>query len=230
MIDSASVLGLITARGGSKAVPGKNLRPLAGRPLLAWSIAAAKASRLVDRLILSSDDAKIIAAAREAGCEVPFVRPAELASDSARSVDVAKHAIRALDGGYEYVALIQPTSPFVTGADIDGTIRRCHERGANSCVTVRPVEENPAWMYRIMDAGVLVPLLPGPRPSQRQGLAPAHILNGAVFVARCSWLLERNDFLDEATVAFEMPPERSIDIDILDDFALAEAALAARRV
>src|SRR3954453_11622712 len=105
MIDGKSVLGLIPARGGSKGVPNKNIRALAGRPLIAWTIEAAKASRYIDRTILSSDDAAIIAVAEQHGCEAPFVRPSELATDEADSMAVVHHALRTLPVRYDYVVL-----------------------------------------------------------------------------------------------------------------------------
>ena len=185
MSGASSVLGLITARGGSKAVPGKNLRPLAGKPLIAWAIKAALASNRIDRLILSSDDSRIIAAAQALGCEVPFVRPKELATETARSIDVVHHAVAALHETYEFVAMIQPTSPFVAPEDIDGCIERCEATGAPACVTVTLAEKHPAWMYSLSPALELVPIAnQGARPSRRQDLLPVYALNGAVFAAR----------------------------------------------
>jgi CMP-N,N'-diacetyllegionaminic acid synthase len=229
MIDGKSVLGLITARGGSKSVPRKNVRPLGGKPLIAWSIAAARASRLIDRLILSSDDAEIIATARSYGCEAPFVRPPELATDTARSIDVARHAIGAIETKFDYLALIQPTSPFVSSDDIDGCVRRCIDGKATSCASVRVAAEHPHWMYHLSDRGTLVPVMQGPRPTRRQGAPVVHVLNGAVFVARCDWLLEHADFIDQDTLGYEMSADASIDIDDELDFEAAEASLRARQ-
>src|SRR5262245_25182815 len=128
MIDAKRVLGLITARGGSKGVPRKNVRPLGGKPLLAWTIEAARNAPVIDRLILSSDDAEIIEVARAWGCEVPFVRPPELATDTADSVEVVRHALSTLGEDYDYVVLLQPTSPLRTGEDIENCVRLCDAR------------------------------------------------------------------------------------------------------
>jgi N-acylneuraminate cytidylyltransferase len=136
MIEGQSVLAVIPARGGSKGVPRKNLRDVAGRPLIAWTIAAARGSSHIDRLVLSSDDEEIMETARRHGCDVPFRRPAELATDEADSMAVVMHAVETLAERYDYVVLLQPTSPLRASADIDGAIATCLRHMAPSCVTV----------------------------------------------------------------------------------------------
>ena len=123
MIEGLSVLGLIPARGGSKGVPRKNIRLVAGRPLLAWTIDAARASRYLDRLVLSTDDCEIGAVAIAAGCEVPFLRPPELARDDTPGIDPVLHALGQLPP-FDIVVLLQPTSPLRLASDIDGCIER----------------------------------------------------------------------------------------------------------
>ena len=118
MIGNRKVLAVIPARGGSKALPGKNILTINGRPLIDWSIAAARGSRFVDRVVLSSDDDAIMAAAAACGCEVPFRRPTDLATDAASTIDVVLHALDALPG-YDVVMVLQPTSPLRTAGDID---------------------------------------------------------------------------------------------------------------
>ena len=229
MINERSVLGLVTARGGSKSLVGKNLRLLGGKPLVTRVIEAGLASSLIDQLILSSDDAEIISAAKAVGCEVPFVRPAELATDQARSIDVAHHAISALRESYDYIALLQPTSPLVAPQDIDGCIERCHTNGASSCVTIAAVDKHPAWMYRLApDMGLHAIEKRSDRPSRRQDLQPVYALNGAVFVAKRDWLMASDDFIGADSLGYEMPKERSVDIDTQLDLAIAEAMLANR--
>jgi N-acylneuraminate cytidylyltransferase len=217
VIRNLRVLALIPARGGSKGLPGKNVRTVRGRPLLAWTVAAAKASRYIDRLVLSSDDEEIIAAALACECEVPFRRPAELATDVASTIDVVFHALQELPG-YDVVLLLQPTSPLRTADDIDAVCERV-AHGAPACVSVCPVEESPYWMYRVNDDGFLSPLIDlPPNVSRRQDLPPVYLLNGAVYAARVQWLQEHRSFVTCETVAHIMPRERSIDIDTLDDF------------
>src|SRR5690242_3805240 len=145
MFRDRSILAIVPARGGSKGVPRKNIRALAGKPLIGYSILAAKASRYIDRCILSSDDEEIISVARAAGCEVPFVRPAELASDAADGLDVVRHALKALPGKYDYVVNLQPTSPLRSTGDIDGAIELCVGTGARTCASVVEAQESPYW-------------------------------------------------------------------------------------
>lgn len=212
------MLGLITARGGSKGVPGKNIYVVNGRPLIQWSIEAARASRYLDRLILSSDDSEIIDVAKRVGCEVPFRRDAALAGDDASSIDVVADALMRLPG-YDIVVLLQPTSPLRTTADIDGAIELLVSSGAGSCVTVCRAAEHPYWMFRVGEDGRLSRFMdpPGGMPQRRQDLPPAWSLNGAVYVARCDWLLQNRTFLSSTTVGYPMPAERSLDIDTFED-------------
>lgn len=218
MIGTRRVLALIPARGGSKGLPGKNILSVAGRPLLAWSVDAARASRCVDRVVLSSDDNAIMAAARACGCDVPFVRPAALASDTATTIDVVMHALDALPG-YELIVLLQPTSPQRTANDIDSACERLAASGAPACVSVCLVDQSPYWMYRLGEGQGLVPVIePPPGVTRRQDLPPVYALNGAVYVADAAWLRQTRAFVTRETVAHVMPAERSIDIDTIADF------------
>ena len=226
MIGDAQVLAVIAARGGSKGLPGKNLLALGGRPLIEWSVAAARQSGHVDRVILSSDDDAIIAAATAVGCEAPFVRPAALAQDDSSMVDVVVHALDQLADDYGYVVLLQPTSPFRTADDIDGALRTCHEAGAASCVSVCPPPKSPLWMYSIGPEGRLVPAMASSNTARRQELPSYWALNGAVYVVRSDWFRQARTFIDAGTLAYPMPPERSVDIDTQLDFVFAEAIAA----
>jgi CMP-N,N'-diacetyllegionaminic acid synthase len=228
MIAGLSVLALITARGGSKGLPGKNLRPLGGRPLVAWSVEQARASTLIDRTVISSDDGAIIKAAVAAGAEAPFVRPATLAIDTASSVEVALHALAEMGQPFDLLVLLQPTSPLRETADIDACIRLVAEGGAPSAVSVTPAAKSPWWMQSLDKAGRLSPLLPPVDASRRQDLPQAFVPNGAVYVVRSDWLGARRAFLGPGSVGHVMPPERSVDIDTLLDFRLAELIVADR--
>ena len=218
MIGSFSVLALIPARGGSKGLPGKNILSVNGRPLLAWTVEAALGSRCVDRTVISSDDDAILQAARACGCEVPFRRPAALATDSATSIDVALHALDSLPE-HDIVVLLQPTSPLRSAADIDSACERLVDPHVSSCVSVCPVEQSPYWMYRLGADAILEPLLETPgSAARRQDLPLVYTLNGAVYAARTKWLRQSRSFVGSGTVAHVMPRERSIDIDTRDDF------------
>jgi N-acylneuraminate cytidylyltransferase len=208
-------------------MPGKNLRDLGGKPLLAWSVAAAKASRYLDRTILSTDDEAIMAAGRAAGCEVPFRRPAALATDEAGSIEVVIHALDAVGQGYDIVVLLQPTSPLRAAADIDSCLDRMIAAGAPCSVSVSPAAHPPYWFFRLDGSGRLIRLIESPAGAKRrQDLPETVMVNGAVYAADIAWLRRVRDFVTPETVAYVMPAERSVDIDTPLDLALARAILA----
>lgn len=213
MINGKRVLAVVPARGGSKGVPGKNVRVVGGKPLIVWTIEAARAASHIDRLVVSSDDDAIIAAARAADADVPFRRPAHLATDSAATIDVVFHALDQLPG-FEFVVLLQPTSPMRSSADIDAALECCIRADAPACVSVAEAEQSPYWMFNLDAVGHLRPLLGETHAaSRRQDLPPVYVLNGAVYVANCAWLRQARSFVTPETVAYLMPPARSVDID-----------------
>ena len=223
------VLAIVTARGGSKGLPRKNVLVAGGKSLVAWTVEAARAAESVSRVVLSSDDDEIIAAARVAGCEIPFCRPAHLASDMATSVDVVLHTLDELPG-YDYVILLQPTSPLRTAADIDAAFALMLERVAPSCVSLCEVDKSPYWMYRVADDNKLQSLLPEIEGiTRRQDLPPIYVLNGAIYIARIDWLRANKSFLGAQTVAYLMPKERSLDIDTAQDFEILRSTIDGTR-
>ncbi|WP_333871700.1 acylneuraminate cytidylyltransferase family protein [Desulforamulus putei] len=223
MYRDRTFLAIIPARGGSKGIPRKNLRLLAGKPLLAWTVEEAKKSQYIDRLILSSEDAEIIALAKSLGCDVPFIRPAQLARDETPGIEPVLHALQVLPEKYDYVVLLQPTSPLRRAKDIDECIALCMNQGACACVSVTEPAHHPYWMYELLPNGFLKPFMPKDKvPFRRQELQPVYALNGAVYVACCDWLQEKRTFLAEETVAFVMPPERSLDVDTELDLQICE--------
>ena len=225
MIGGRKVLALIPARGGSKGLPGKNILPVAGRPLLDFSIEAARGSHFIDRVALSSDDDAIIAAAVACGCEAPFRRPAELATDNAGTIDVVLHALDQLPG-YDVVVLLQPTSPLRTAVDIDAACQRFQHSAAPACVSVSLVEQSPYWMYLLGDNGALRPVIEAPSGvTRRQDLPPAYTLNGAIYIADVAWLRKTRSFVTAETIAYVMPAARSIDIDSAADFEAFKKAI-----
>lgn len=224
MIGAARILGLIPARGGSKGIPGKNLAELGGKPLLAWTIAAARASRYLDRVVLSSEDPAILEAGKRHGCDVPFRRPAELARDESSSADVAAHALEQLPG-YDYLVLLQPTSPLRTAGDIDACIELCHSRRVSSCVSVRRAQESPELMYRVQGDGAMQPLL-AREATRRQEHEAYYLLNGAVYVVRVADFMASRRFILADTMAHEMPASRSLDIDVPEDLEQARLVVA----
>ena len=224
-----ATLALITARGGSKRLPGKNVRPLGGKPLIQWTVEASLACPLVHRTVLSTDDAEIAEAARACGCDVPFMRPPELAHDTASSVDVVRHALDAVGDGYEWLVLLQPTSPFRAPRDIADGIARLQTAGGNSLIAVAEPEKSPYLMFRrradsTLDsvAGIKLADL---RHTRTQDLPECYEINGALYVVRIAWFRESGTLFDDDTLSLVMPRSRSANIDTPLDFAVAEAWL-----
>ena len=229
-----NVLALITARGGSRSIPKKNIAPLAGKPLIAWTIEAALRSPALSRVIVSTDDTEIAEVAQQWGAEVPFMRPAELARDDSPHIPVVVHAIEWLETHGEmrpeYVLLLQPTSPLRATEDIDNAIRLAFEKDADSVVSVCQAFSHPYLAKRITTDGRLEDF--GPRSEgylARQVLPPAYVVNGAIYLIRRDVLIEKQTFYTERTYAYVMPPERSLDIDSPWDLYLADLILRDKR-
>ncbi|MCM3596562.1 acylneuraminate cytidylyltransferase family protein [Metabacillus idriensis] len=221
MINGERILAIIPARGGSKGVPGKNIRPLAGKPLLAWTIEEAKKSRYIDRLVLSSEDSEIIEAARKYGCDVPFIRPKKLALDQSSNAEVILHSLQHLDG-YDWVMQLQPTSPFRSANDIDQCIEYCIKKKADACLSVTETEKSPFWMYFMDQEAKLKKVIDSNKIAMnRQELPDVFSVNGAIYLAKCNWFKRNKSFLSKETIGFKMPKERSLDIDTEWDFRLA---------
>jgi CMP-N,N'-diacetyllegionaminic acid synthase len=226
MIGGLRVLALIPARGGSKGVRNKNIREVGGKPLVAWTIAAARSSEYIDHLVLSSDDPNIAAVAAAHGCEIPFTRPAELATDEADAMAVVRHALATLPERYDLVVLLQPTSPLRTAADIDRALELCARTSAPSCVSVCEAEKSPYWMFSMADDGIIAPLIVSERlASRRQDIPATYALNGAVYVGRSERIAGGETFISTGTVGYVMPKERSIDIDTEFDMRIVEHLL-----
>lgn len=224
-------LAIIPARGGSKGLPGKNIRPLAGTPLIVYTIKAALQAKSIKRVIVSTDDEAIATIAREAGAEVPFLRPADLSGDNATSIDACLHVLKQTQEMFNYqpdfVAFLQPTSPLRTATDIDAASNLLIQSGADSVVGVKPVTEYPQWMRSMDDEQRLRPLFEDiPKPPPRQNLEPYYLVNGAIYMNTTACLLTHKDFYGLDTRGYLMPEERSIDIDTLDDFEKAEKLIA----
>jgi N-acylneuraminate cytidylyltransferase len=229
MIGNQRILGLIPARGGSVELPRKNVLPLAGKPLIAWTINAALESKYLDRIVLSSDDDEIIQVAKAWGCEAPFRRPAHLAAADSPTIDAVLHALRELTG-FDYLVLLQPTSPLRTSIDIDRALEKCIGEQAPTCASVVYVEKPPHWMY-YLDAGQrLKPVLPGAETvKQRQDVARVCALNGAIYVSHVDTLQVTQRLVNDATVGYVMPPDRSVDVDTEFDLRWCEFLLRQAR-
>lgn len=206
-------------------MPRKNLRPLGGKPLLQWTAEAARASRYLDRVVLSTDDDEIASLGKQLDLDVPFRRPADAASDTASASDVIRHAVMAIPERYDYVVYLEPTTPLRSPDDIDGCLRRLVETGASFCVTLSEVMTRPEWMFYMNDEGILEPAAHQQAPSRRQDLPAVFILNGAVYAGEIGSYLRIGSFLTPQTRGYVMPAERSVDLDSLADFEAAEAII-----
>jgi CMP-N-acetylneuraminic acid synthetase len=227
------VLGLVPARGGSKGVPGKNVRPLAGHTLLEYTARAARESGVLDRVILSTDSAEIAEAGRRAGLEVPFLRPASLAADDTPMLPVVEHALaETAKHGWtpDIIVLLQPTSPLRRPHHIRDAVNLLSETNADSVVTVVEVPRHlsPDYVMRI-DDGRLKPFLPdGLRITRRQDARPAYSRDGTVYALRRSTLERFGSIYGEDCRPLLIDGRESLSIDTQDDWDEAERVLAAR--
>jgi CMP-N,N'-diacetyllegionaminic acid synthase len=221
------VLGIIPARGGSKGVPGKNIKHLAGKPLIAYSIDASKDSGL-SKLIVSTDDEQIADVARGLGADVPFLRPDFLASDTAKSLDVSRHALLTMEKSdnvqYDAIMLLQPTTPFRTTEDINQAIELLIANpDADSVISVVDVQGHHPARMKYLEEGVLIdpPFCEAYENQNRQELRPMYIRNGAIYLTKRDTLLN-NSYKGNKCLGLVMSSARSSNIDTLFDFKLAE--------
>ena len=212
-----NVLAIIPARGGSKGVPNKNIIEVSGNPLISWTIDAAKKAKCITRLILSSDDSNIIKIASDFGCDTPFIRPDELARDNSSSTDVVLHALKQIPN-FEYVMLLQPTSPLRTSQHIDEAFDLLLSSNADSCVSIAPLSKSINWMYYQNDNKKISPVVSvDQRETRRQDIQMPFVLNGAIYIMKTSNFIENKSFLTKNMVGYEMSTENSLDIDSYED-------------
>ena len=226
--------GVIPARGGSKGLPGKNLRKLGALSLVGQAIASARESALLTRFIVSTDSEEIAAEAERQALPVPFLRPAELATDGAGMLGVLQHAVRWLEASAgvrpDVIVTLQPTSPFRRGAEIDATIRKVAETGADSAQTLSEASYHPYFM-KTLDGDRTMALFPdGHKYVRRQDAPPVYQPSGAVYVTRYATLMEQGHILGDDNRGVIMGFEPSVNIDTEWDFLLAELLLREGRV
>jgi len=227
MYNGKTTIGVITARGGSKGVPRKNIKLLLGKPLLAYTIEAAKQSKHLTRYIVSTEDEEVAAIARSVGAEVPFLRPAELAGDRSTSVEVLQHALRWLkekEGKtYDYVMILQPTSPLRTAQDIDACIAKAVDTDADSVMSMVAITDLSLPKLKRIENDRILPALEdeGPVSAFRDASETIYKRNTAIYLTRTA-LIEQGEMFGKISRPYIMPPERSIDINEPSDFALAE--------
>lgn len=228
------ILAVIPARSGSKGVPMKNIRHLAGRPLVAYTAEAALRSAFGLRVVVSTDDARMAEVAQAAGAEVPFLRPRDLARDETPMLPVIQHTLQWLKQQEDYepelVVLLQPTSPFRTAGHIDAGIRLLLETGADSVISVCAAEHSPYWMWVLDDEGRARRFVESDQEYlSRQEMPSVYRPNGALYVTRRSTIVDEHRLLGDDLRALIMDRYASVDIDDEVDFCLAELLMERRR-
>ncbi len=232
MISDKSIIAIIPARSGSKGLPGKNIMQICGKPLIAWSIEAGLGSKYIDEVIVTTDSDEIAEIAKTFGAAVPFIRPAELASDIATSIDVVRHVLNFFEKyknkSFDYTVLLEPTSPLRTAEDVDKVILRLFENlEATAAVGICKTEsQNPAFLVKKTPKDFLVGYKNfDMRVLRRQDIEDVYYFEGSVYVSDTIELLAKNSFYHDKTLGHEFPKWKSIEIDDLDDFVMAEALM-----
>lgn len=229
------VLGIIPARGGSKSVPKKNIKKLNGKPLLQYTIEATNDSKLLSRVVLSSDDDDIISVAKALNLEVPFKRPSHLAQDTSPTLPVIQHALHFFQSQniqFDAVCLLQVTSPFKTGGFIDEAIRKFSDTECDALVSVQkvPTEYNPHWAFEENTEGFLkiatgeTNIIP-----RRQELPIAYHRDGLIYITKTSVIVEQNSLYGNTLGYIESPKEGNINIDTIEDWEKAESYLKSKK-
>ncbi len=231
MINQKKVLAIIPARGGSKGLPGKNIRPLQGVPLVAWPIKAALNSRYIDSVIVTTDDANIAKIAQEYGADVPFMRPAHLAIDTSPSSEAVIHALdfcTERDGAYDYIVLLEPTSPLTESTDIDRALEMLIEQEGWAIVGASKVgSSHPVYCATIGTDQFLKPFNRDSfeKPIRRQDVDDLYFFEGSLYISDVNKYRETATFYHERTLPYVVPAWKSLEIDTLLDFLMIEAVL-----
>ena len=218
-------IALITARGGSKGIPRKNVLPFGGKPLIIWTIEAAKKSKYIDFIFVSTDDNEIANVSKQAGASVPFLRPSSLAHDSSPSIDTVIHTLRKFEK-FDNIFLLQPTSPLRTHLDLDKSMELFIESNSKSLVSLSESKNHPSLSFYIDKVDKKIkPITNISVPSQRQETKVPYALNGAIYLSSTSSILTKQTFITESTIGYIMPVERSVDIDTPLDWQWGEFLL-----
>ncbi|MGM0598627.1 MAG: cytidylyltransferase domain-containing protein [Candidatus Rifleibacteriota bacterium] len=228
------LIAVIVARKHSRRLPGKNLKKLAGVSLVGRAVLRAKKANVFDRIIVSTDSREIAEEAEQFGAEIPFIRPAELACDHSESVDVLIHAVRKIVEPTEQknvtLCLMQPTSPLVSPDSIHNAVKKFRVGSFNSLSSMTEVLQHPEWMFRLNNNGSVAPAFPEKFSDSSRNLRSFYIENGAIYLVKASWLLEKHSLYDLSNHGiFLMSREESLDIDTLEDWKLAEFYIALDR-
>jgi CMP-N,N'-diacetyllegionaminic acid synthase len=231
MINDKTVLAIIPARGGSKGLPGKNIRPICGKPLIAWSIEQSLSSICIDRTIVSTDSADIANVARKYGADVPFIRPDDLATDQASTMEVVDHAIQYLKNNdeveYDYIVLIEPTSPLREKDDLDSMLHQLekHSSDFDSIISIGEVTEHPSIMKRKVDFRLEPFCSELVMEARRQDNTPAYFPYGVGYIVKTDTLRSEMTFYTTRCMYYEIKRYQNYEIDDLYDFMCVEAVM-----
>jgi len=232
MINHRRVIAIIPARGGSKGLPGKNVRLLCGKPLVAWSIEKALSSRYIDVVLVTTDSQEIAEVSRQCGATVPFLRPPELATDTASTYDVIRHALAYYQEverrGFDYTVLLEPTSPLREDDDVDRMLETLDSRADefDSIVSLGKVEEHPSIMKRLRSDGGISSFCPDlPQTTRRQDNDPAYFPFGVAYIAKTTTLLEENTFYARRCIGFPIRRYQNYEIDDIYDWICVEQVM-----
>lgn len=216
---SGGTIAIIPARAGSTRLPGKNVRPMAGRPMVAWTLDAALNARSLDRIVVSTDDPAVMDVASAMGLAPPFRRPPHLSGSEASVIDVIAHALSEVGGRWDHVVLLQPTSPLRTAQDVDDAVAACRAAGAPALISVSPLPKPAAFYGRRTHEGSL---------SAAEDVQTLRVINGAVYVGRPDDVVAAGTFRIDGCLAWDMPEDRAWDVDTAEEFAACESLLLRR--
>lgn len=231
MYKNKSFLAIIPARGGSKGLSKKNIKELCGKPLIAWSIDAGLKSKYLDEVMVTTDSPEIADIAKKYGASVPFLRPDELASDTATSFDAIKHTIdfykTELQKEFDYIVLLEPTSPLREDSDIDNAIENLFNSIADSIVGISKTEDqNPAFLV-LKDTKSFISGYENKNMKvlRRQDIKDVYFFEGTIYISKTDILMDKKTFYHENTIGYEVPKYKSLEIDDIDDFIMVEAIM-----
>lgn len=230
MYKGKKILAIIPARGGSKGLPGKNIKELCGKPLIAWSIEHAQKSKYVDELFISTDSQEIADVAEQFGAPCPELRPAELARDTAPSSEFIVYTLEKMkkEGkSFDYFILLEPTSPLRDVEDVDKSIEMLVDNPVAESVmgVVRAEDSNPAFMVKIGEGGLMIPFMGKAETLRRQDIPDAYYFEGTVYLSKCDAYMEKKAFYHDKTLPYVVPKWKSFEIDDIIDFTIIEAIM-----
>ncbi len=218
------LVGLIPARGGSKGIKRKNIKEIFGKPLIAWTIRQALETKSLDKVIVSTDDDEIANISVDYGAEVPFIRPKRIALDDSPGISNVLHLLEHIPK-VSKILYLQPTSPLREIEDILNIIELQNKHDADSCISLSKAPKHPSWMYKLENNRKMNPIFCEESASRRQDLSDVFVINGALYLGNAEFYKREKKFINSETLGYIMPKERSIDIDDMDDWMLAELKL-----